>query len=97
MSTPSDTDSARDVAALEGAARGVDRKLEATRTSLVERLVYGPRPGVAELQSGAALARRVAGTTQGVVAAALGALARGEAFTADARLSAALRRTVAAE
>jgi alkylation response protein AidB-like acyl-CoA dehydrogenase len=90
-------ESARDVAALDLAARGVDRKLAPTRSGLVERLIYGPAPSAAELASGAALARSVAGSERAVVAAALGALARGEAFTADARLSAALRRTVAQE
>jgi len=97
LAAAGDQDSARDVAALEGAARGVERKLAASRTGLVERLLYGPRPSVAELQSGAELARRVAGSERGVVDAALGSLARGEAFTADSRLSAALRSTVAAE
>jgi len=90
-----DHESARDVAALDLAARGVDRKLKPSRAGLVERLMFGPAPSVAELASGAALARSVAGSEQSVVAAALGALARGEAFTADARLSTALRRTVA--
>ena len=92
-----DHESARDVAALDLAARGVDRKLKPSRAGLVERLMFGPAPSVAELASGAALARSVAGSEESVVAAALGALARGEAFTADARLSTALRRTVAAE
>ena len=97
LAAAGDQDSARDVAALDGAARGVERKLAAVRTGLVERLLYGPAPPAAELQSGAALAREVAGSELPVVDAALGSLARGEAFTADARLSSALRRTVAAE
>ncbi len=97
LAAAGDQESARDVAALDGAARGVERKLAAVRSGLVERLLYGPVPSIAELQSGAELARRVAGSELGVVDAALGSLARGEAFTADARLSAALRRTVAAE
>lgn len=92
-----DHESARDVAALDLAARGVDRKLKPSRAGLVERLMFGPAPSVAELASGAVLARSVAGSERSIVAAALGALARGEAFTADARLSTALRRTVAAE
>ena len=92
-----DLDSARDVGALDRVAQAVDRKLGAVRTGLVERLIYGPAPAVAELQSGAALARDVQGTERVVVDAALGCLARGEAFTADGRLSAALRKTVAAE
>jgi alkylation response protein AidB-like acyl-CoA dehydrogenase len=97
LAAAGDHDSARDVAALDGAARGVERKLAATRIGLVERLIYGPAPALEELRSGAELARRVAGSQRAVVDAALGSLARGEAFTADARLSAALRRAVAAE
>jgi alkylation response protein AidB-like acyl-CoA dehydrogenase len=97
LAAAGDHDSARDVAALDGAARGVERKLAAVRTGLVERLLYGPPPSAAELQSGARLARSVAGSERAVVEAALGSLARGTAFTADARLSAELRRTVAAE
>ena len=97
LAAAGDHDSARDVAALDVAARGVERKLAATRSGLVERLIYGPAPDIAELRSGAELAQRVAGSQQAVVDAALGSLARGEAFTGDARLSAALRRTVAAE
>ncbi len=97
LAAAGDHDSARDVAALDGAARGVERKLAATRTGLVERLVYGPAPTLVELRSGAELAQRVAGSQRSIVDAALGALARGEAFTADAKLSSELRRTVAAE
>jgi alkylation response protein AidB-like acyl-CoA dehydrogenase len=97
LAAAGDAESARDVGALDGAARAVERKLAATRTGLVERLVYGPAPSVAELQSGAVLAGSVAGTEEPVVAAALGCLARGEAFTANGKLSAALRHAVAAE
>jgi alkylation response protein AidB-like acyl-CoA dehydrogenase len=97
LAAAGDHDSARDVAALDGAARGVERKLAATRTGLVGRLIYGPPPALAELRSGAELAQRVAGSQRAVVDSALGSLVRGEAFTADARLSSALRRTVAAE
>jgi alkylation response protein AidB-like acyl-CoA dehydrogenase len=97
LAAAGDAESARDVEALDAAARGVERKLAAARAGLVERLLYGPAPAVTELQSGAVLARAVAGSQQAVVDAALGALARGRAFTADARLSAELRRTVAAE
>jgi alkylation response protein AidB-like acyl-CoA dehydrogenase len=92
-----DFESARDVAALDGAARGVERKLAATRVGPVERLIYGPAPAVAELQGGAALAGEVAGSERAVVESALGSLARGEAFTTDGRLADALRRAVAAE
>jgi hypothetical protein len=85
LAAAGDPDSARDVAALDGAARCVERKLAAVRSGLVERLLYGPAPATAELQSGSVLARKVAGSQQAVVEAALGALARGAAVTVDAR------------
>lgn len=97
LAAAGDAESARDVAALDGAARGVERKLASTRRGLVERLIYGPVPAVAELRSGAVLAASAAGSERGVVEAALGALARGEAFTASGKLADALRRMVAAE
>jgi alkylation response protein AidB-like acyl-CoA dehydrogenase len=97
LAAAGDLDSARDVGALDRAALAVDRKLGAQRKGLVERLIYGPTPEVAELQSGAVLARAVAGTERAVVDAALGCLGRGEAFTADGKLSAALRKAVAEE
>lgn len=97
LAAAGDTESARDVAALDGAARGVERKLATTRSGLVERLIYGPAPSAAELQSGAVLAHAAAGSERGVVDAALGALARGEAFTASGKLADELRRAVTAE
>ncbi len=97
LAAAGDLDSARDVGALDRAAEAVHRKLGATRTGLVERLIYGPAPPLAELGSGAALARRAAGTERPVVDAALACLARGEAFTADGKLSAALRGAVTRE
>jgi alkylation response protein AidB-like acyl-CoA dehydrogenase len=97
LAAAGDAESARDVSALDSAARGVERKLASTRRGLVERLIYGPTPPVAELQSGAALASSAAGSERGVVEAALGALARGEAFTTSGKLAQTLRRTVAAE
>jgi alkylation response protein AidB-like acyl-CoA dehydrogenase len=97
LAAAGDADSARDVGALDSVAQAVDRKLAPTRTGLVERLIYGPVPAVAELQAGAAMAGDVAGSERAVVEAALGSLARGEAFTASGRLSAALREAVAAQ
>ncbi len=97
LAAAGDAESARDVGALDTAAEAVDRKLAPSRTGLVERLMYGPRPTVAELRSGAIMAAEAAGGERAVVEAALGCLARGEAFTADGKLSAALRKAVAAE
>jgi hypothetical protein len=39
LAAAGDAESARDVGALDAAARGVDRKLAATRPGLVERLL----------------------------------------------------------
>jgi alkylation response protein AidB-like acyl-CoA dehydrogenase len=97
LAAAGDADSARDVGALDSVAQAVDRKLAPTRTGLVERLIYGPVPAVAELQAGGGMAGDVAGSERAVVEAALGSLARGEAFTASGRLSAALREAVAAQ
>ena len=97
LAAAGDAESARDVGALDDAAKQAALRLGANRKSLVERLVYGPLPETSELQSGAVGAAQ-ADTAPGdaVVAAALGALGRGEAFTGDGALSAALRQEVAA-
>ena len=87
--------SARDIGALDAAISGVERKLAPSRPGLVERLIYGLAPGVSELQSGARLAQQLKSEEQPIVDAALGCLAMGQAFTADGRLAARLRNTVA--
>ncbi|MBX3463044.1 MAG: acyl-CoA/acyl-ACP dehydrogenase [Planctomycetes bacterium] len=97
LAAAGDAESARDVGALDAAARQAAARLGRQKRGLVERLIYGPAPDTAELQSGAAAAQRAGDRGHGVVAAALGCLARGEAFTADGKLSAALRAAVAAE
>ena len=91
LAAAGDHASARDIGALDAAALAVERKLAATRTSLVERLIYGPAPSADELQSGGRLARSLDAQRQPIVDAALGCLARGEAFSADGKLAAALR------
>ena len=90
-----DSASARDIGALEAATEAVDRKLATTQKGLVERLIYGPAPGVDELRSGGRLDRRLSAQNKPVVEAALASLAAGEAFTADRRLTAAIRTAVA--
>ncbi|MEM7200307.1 MAG: acyl-CoA dehydrogenase family protein [Planctomycetota bacterium] len=91
-----DAQSARDVGALDDAALAAQRKLARTERGLVERLLYGPAPSATELQSGAAVAETDSPQATAVVDAAVSCLTRGEAFTADGKLSAALRREVAA-
>lgn len=99
LAAAGDVRSAQDIGALDDAAAGVDRKLAPTRPGLVERLIYGPLPPVAELQAGARLARQLELDTparaRGVVDEALATLAAGEAFTADGKLSEAIRGRVA--
>ncbi len=90
-----DAESARDVAALDDSARGAHLRLGQRRTSLVERLMYGPPPPVEELASGTRIGNELSPAGKAVVEAALDRLARGEAFESDAKLSSALRRAVA--
>lgn len=97
LAAAGDAESARDVGALDAAAKQAARRLGKNKRGLVERLIYGPLPDAGELQSGALAASRAGGRGAPVVAAALAALQRGEAFTADGKLSAALRAAVAAE
>lgn len=96
LAAAGDAESARDVGALDDAAKQAALRLGASKKGLVERLIYGPLPETGELQSGAVAASRM-DTDAGdeVMAAALGSLERGEAFTADGKLSAALRKAVA--
>src|SRR5690606_38728999 len=81
----------------DAAARAAAERLGRKKRGLVERLIYGPRPDTAELQSGAIAMRDAGDRGRPIVDAALRCLARGEAFTADGKLSAALRAAVAAE
>ena len=97
LAAAGDSESARDVGALDDAAQKAAERLGASKKGLVERLIYGPLPDAAELQSGAvgaANADRQAADT--VMAAAMDALERGVAFTADGKLSGTLRQQVAA-
>lgn len=95
LAAAGDAESARDVSALDSSAHQAAARLGHTRRSLVERLIYGPPPPLAELQSGAVGAAGADGKSDAMVEAAIACLARGEAFTADGKLSAALRAAVA--
>ncbi|MCA8941490.1 MAG: acyl-CoA/acyl-ACP dehydrogenase [Planctomycetes bacterium] len=97
LAAAGDAEQARDVGALDEAALAAQKRLGATRRGLVERLIYGPLPAVEELASGASIGRRSGTAGESVVAAAIDCPARGRAFTADEKLSAELRRAVAAE
>lgn len=92
-----DAESARDVGALDDAARGAAARLGRARRGLVERLIYGPAPDASELQSGAFAAQRARHRGAAAVEAAIACMRGGQAFTADGKLSAELRAAVAAE
>ncbi|MBK8098029.1 MAG: acyl-CoA/acyl-ACP dehydrogenase [Planctomycetes bacterium] len=97
LAAAGDAESARDVSALDDAARQAAERLGRQRKGLVERLIYGPRPEASELQSGAHGHDRAQNRGAAAVEAAIACMARGEAFTADGKLSAALRAAVAKE
>lgn len=97
LAAAGDAESAKDVGALDDAASAASKRLGAHKQSLVERLIYGPAPEVTELQSGGRLAQQAGDAGREVIDAALGCLAKGEAFTAEGKLSAELRRVVATE
>jgi len=97
LAAAGDVESARDVSALDASAQQAALRLGRKQRGLVERLIYGPRPSPRELQSGALARSRAVHRGAAVVEAALACLHQGRAFTADGKLSAALRSAVAAE
>lgn len=92
-----DKESARDIGALDKVANAVDQKLGATRSSLVQRLIYGPAPSNEELQSGGRTCRYLQSEEQPAIEAALACMGRGEAFTAEGKIADALRESVNTE
>lgn len=96
LAAAGDAQQAQDVSALDDAANAAATRLGKTKRSLVERLIYGPRPTTAELQSGTAVGKGgLTEAARAVVETAVDCMVRGEAFEADAKLSAELRKTVA--
>lgn len=91
-----DAAQAEDVAALEAASAGAQRRLQPSRKSIVERMMFGDTPELSELYSGAdrmlshdhSAARSIVETSQEL-------LAQGRAFSADKKISAQLRNAVA--
>lgn len=96
LAAAGDATQALDVGALDDAAAGAAKRLGRTRKSLVERLIYGPSPGVEELRSGAPIRARSTAKGKPVVEAAIDCLARGVAFSADGKLAEELRSKVTA-
>jgi len=97
LAAAGDLESARDVSALDDAALHAAQRLGRKQRSLVERLIYGWLPSTEELRSGAVAHQSATHRGQAAVEQAIACLQRGEAFTADGKLSAALRAAVAAE
>lgn len=97
LAAAGDVESARDVGALDEALLAAQAKLGASTRSLVERLIYGRLPDASELQSGARMVNGLERKGQPVIDAALDCLARGEAFDADHKISAQLRKAVTSE
>ena len=97
LAAAGDAASARDVGALDDAALAAQKKLGSHQKSLVERLIYGPTPDTKEFGSGAAFKEDGARRSQPILDAALDCLQKGEAFTADRKLSSLLRETISAE
>ncbi len=97
LAAAGDAESARDVSALDDSAQNAALRLGAKKRSLVERLIYGPLPDNEELQSGARAHQAAEPRGAAAVEAAIACMQRGEAFSADGKLSVALRATVAKE
>ncbi|KZN12275.1 acyl-CoA dehydrogenase family protein [Marinomonas sp. TW1] len=89
---------AEDVAALEQAADAAGRHLATTRSSLIERMIYGPQPDIEELISGVDnMKQSVTSEASSILQSGLSCLQQGEAFGEDGKITSALRKAVAKE
>jgi len=89
---------AEDVAALEQAADAAGRHLATTQSSLIERMIYGPKPDIEELLSGVDNMKQSATPeASAILRAGLSCLEQGDAFGEDGRITSALRNAVAKE
>ncbi|ADZ92163.1 acyl-CoA dehydrogenase family protein [Marinomonas mediterranea] len=91
-----DSAQAEDVSVLEAAANAADRRLAATKSSLVERMIYGPQPDIEELCSGGKnMKSSVTEEAQEILHEAMECLNKGEAFGTDGKITSELRHSVA--
>lgn len=91
-----DKTQAEDVAVLEAAIASAHQKINTTRSSLVERLIYGPQPDINELCSGVdQMLKSRTQAADNIVDSALKDVANGQAFTAENKISSHLRKTLA--
>lgn len=93
LAAAGDAQSAQDVGDLDAAANAAMKKLGPRQKSLVERLIYGPKPPAREMQ----VPVPDPGRSKGVLSEAFDCLEKGRAFTADRKLSDELRESVARE
>lgn len=86
---------AQDVGALDEAMSGAAKKLNIKKSSLVERLIYGPQPDISELTSGvAAMKESYTKDADDILETAISLLENGQAFNSDGKLSSTLREEV---
>ena len=98
LAAAGDKAQAEDIAALEAASERAQSRLGNTRKSLVERMIYGPRPGIGELCSGAdRMSDSGHSAADAILDTSLGLLVGGQAFAADRKISGKLRKAVAAD
>jgi len=86
---------AQDVGALDSAMSDAMKKLNVTKSSLVERLIYGPQPDLSEISAGStAMQNAKTKEADEILETALNLLESGQAFEADGKLSDTLREEV---
>lgn len=86
---------AKDVGALDEAMSDASKKLNITKSSLVERLIYGPEPEISELTSGVdSMNSAKTKEADDILDTALSLLESGQAFCSDGKLSSKLRQEV---
>ncbi|MAM71725.1 MAG: acyl-CoA dehydrogenase [Gammaproteobacteria bacterium] len=98
LAAAGDKAQAEDVAVLEGAAKAADRKLNTVKKPLLQRMIYGPKPELRELSSGAERYLLSAHDKSAhILDQALALLQQGQAFTQENTLSKSLRTSLAKE
>ena len=93
-----DSAQAEDVAALEAASAGAQRRLKTSRSSIVQRMIFDEAPQLTELCSGAdRMLNFDHSAAQQILGTSLELLAAGQAFDPEKKISSQLRSAVAAE
>ncbi|BFM49394.1 acyl-CoA dehydrogenase family protein [Marinomonas sp. THO17] len=93
-----DHSQAEDIAALEQAADAAGRHLDTTQSSLLQRMIYGPKPDMEELQSGVNnMKQSYTPDATRILQAGLACLEQDQAFGEDGKITSRLRNAVAEE